>query len=76
MAILSMVNGMIGGLILILPVMALEGGWLLTLLVILMTGFINYYSCYLCLIHTGEEPDLDISIEKHFWGNKTIRHFY
>lgn len=76
MAILCIVNGMIGGLILILPVMALEGGWLMTLLVILMTGFISYYSCYLCLIHTGKEPDLDVSIEKHFWGSKKIRVFY
>jgi len=62
MAILCIVNGMIGGLILILPVMALEGGWLMTMLVILMTGFISYYSCHLCLIHTGTEPDLDVSI--------------
>lgn len=54
MAILCIVNGMIGGLILLLPVMALESGWLLTLIVVLITGFISYYSCHLCLMHTGQ----------------------
>ena len=76
MAILCIVNGMIGGLILILPVMALESGWLLTLIVVLITGFISYYSCYLCLMHTGNEPDLDIAIFKHFDGNKKLKIFY
>ena len=76
MAILCIVNGMIGGLILLLPVMALESGWLLTLIVILITGFISYYSCHLCLLHTGTEPDLDIAILKHFNGNKKLKIFY
>jgi hypothetical protein len=73
---LCLVNGMIGGLILILPVMSLESGWLLTLIVVLVTGFISYYSCNLCLIHTSNESDLDIAIYKHFGNNRAIRIFY
>ena len=76
MAVLCIVNGMIGGLILILPVMALEAGWLLTLLTLLITGFVSYYSSFLCVLHTGNEADLDIAIQKHFWGNKKIKTFY
>lgn len=76
MTIISIVNGMIGGFILILPVMSLDAGWLLTLIVLLITGFVSYYSCHLCLEHTGNEADLDISIQKHFWGSRRIRIFY
>ena len=76
MAILCIVNGMIGGLILILPVMALKAGWLLTLIVIVITGLISYYSCYLCIYHTGNQPDLDQAILNHFWGKKWIKVFY
>lgn len=53
MTVLSIVNGMIGGLILLLPVMALEAGWLLTLIALFSIGFISYYSCFLCVLHTG-----------------------
>lgn len=76
MVILCIVNGMIGGLILILPVMALESGWLLTLVVLLVTGFASYYSCYLCIVHTGKDPDLDVAILKVFNGNKIMKLLY
>ena len=76
MAVLCIVNGMIGGLILLLPVMALEAGWLLTLIVVLITGLMSYYSCYICLMHTGSEPDLDVAILGHFGGNRKLKVFY
>jgi amino acid permease len=76
MTVIAMVNGMIGGLILILPVMALESGWLLTLIVLLVTGFISYYSCYLCVLHTGDASDMDIAMEQHFWNSRKIKMFY
>ena len=59
MAVVSMVNGMIGGLILLLPVYSLEAGYIVTLIVIFVTCLFSYYSCYLCLIHMGKSPDLD-----------------
>lgn len=76
MVVIAMVNGMIGGLILLLPVMALESGWLLTLIVLMITGFISYYSCDICVLHTGEEPDMDVTMYKHFWNSKWIKMFY
>ena len=76
MSILGMVNGMIGGLILILPVSALEAGYLLTFLVIIFTGIFSYYSCYLCLQHLGDQPDLDLAVFRHFNGNKGVKVFY
>lgn len=76
MTVLSMVNGMIGGLILILPLLALEAGYILTLIILIVTGSFSYYSCYLCVIHMGDQPDLDFAILKHFNGNKYIKIFY
>ena len=76
MAIIGMVNGMIGGLILLLPVFALKAGWAICLIVIFVTGAFSYYSCYLCVIHLGNQPDLDYAIFRHFNGNKAIKIFY
>jgi hypothetical protein len=71
-----MVNGMIGGLILVLPLLALSAGWALTLIVIFVTGFFSLYSCYLCLLHMGDQPDLDYAILRHFNGDRGVKIFY
>lgn len=76
MTVVGMVNGMIGGLILILPLLALQAGYILTLIILIITGGFSYYSCYLCVIHMGDQPDLDYAILRHFNGNKYIKIFY
>lgn len=76
MTVIGMVNGMIGGLILILPVYALQAGYILTLIVIFATGIFSYYSCYLCIIHMGPEIDLDYAILRHFNGARWAKVFY
>lgn len=76
MTVVGMVNGMIGGLILILPVLALDAGYILTFIVIFLTGIFSLYSCYLCVIHMGDQPDLDYAILRHFNGRKGIKYFY
>jgi hypothetical protein len=53
MTVLSLVNGMIGGFILILPVFALQTGYMSTVIVIIVTGAFSYYSSHLCIIHIG-----------------------
>jgi amino acid permease len=74
--IVALVNGMIGGLILVLPILAMYGGTLLSLLVILITGFFSYYSCYLCIIHLGKHTDLDKAILYHFNQSRAMKIFY
>ncbi len=76
MTILGMVNGMIGGLILILPVYALHAGYILTMIIIFVTCVFSYYSCYLCIIHLGDQSDLDYAILRHFNGSKWAKIFY
>jgi hypothetical protein len=76
MTVIGMVNGMIGGLILILPVYALDAGYILTFIIMLTTGVFSFYSCYLCVMHMGDQPDLDYAILRHFNGNTFIKKFY
>ena len=47
-----------------------------TLIVILFTCLFSYYSCYLCLIHLGDQSDLDYAILRHFNGNECTKFFY
>lgn len=76
MTVVGMVNGMIGGLILILPVYALTSGYIDTLIVILVTGVFSFYSCYLCVLHMGDQTDLDYAVLRHFNGARWAKIFY
>lgn len=74
--VVALVNGMIGGSILVLPVVAKQAGWAETLIIILFTGVFSYYSCYLSLIHLGDQTDLDHTLLRHFNGSKFLKIFY
>jgi amino acid permease len=74
--VVALVNGMIGGSILVLPLVALQAGWLEAILVILITGIFSYYSCYLSILHLGDQKDLDCALLRHFNGSKIIKIFY
>lgn len=75
LTVLSLVNGMIGGLILILPVLTLSAGYLTALGVILVTGFFSYFSSKLCVLHVGGADDLDEALQQHF-GSLWLRRLY
>lgn len=64
--VIALINGMIGGLILVLPILTMYSGTILSLIVILVTGFFSYYSCFLCVKHLGGHADLDQAIYYHF----------
>ena len=74
--ITGMVNGMIGGGILVLPLLALEGGTIVTFVVILVSGIFSYYSCQLCVKHLGPYSDLDEAILNHFDHSTFMKVFY
>ena len=76
LTVIGMINGMIGGFILILPVNALNAGWVFSLLVILLIGAFSYYSCYLCVIHLGDQKDLDYAMYVHFNKNRLVKIVY
>ena len=74
--VISLVNGMIGGSILIIPKIALEGGWAMTLLIVVVTAFFSYFTCFVTMIHLGDQRDLDHTIQRHFNGNRPLKWLY
>jgi amino acid permease len=59
MTVVALVNGMIGGIILVMPILALKVGYLMIAPVVMASGFVSYYSCLLCIRHLRNYKDLD-----------------
>lgn len=71
-----MLNGMIGGVILVLPLLTLSAGSVETGIIILFSGLFSYYSCMLCVKHLGTYSDLDQAIMHHFNMSMKLKIFY
>jgi amino acid permease len=52
--VVGILNGMIGGTILILPLLCLGSGYLTSLTVCALAGFICYYTAHLIVTHIGK----------------------
>ena len=76
MTIVALVNGMIGGIILVMPILALKTGYLMISPVVLISGFFSYFSCLLCVRHLRNYKDLDEAVLKHFDNRKGYKIFY
>lgn len=76
MVIIGMINGMIGGVILVLPLLVLESGSAGSGIIITIAGIFSYYSCMLCVKHLGSYEDLDQAILHHFDKNPYVKVFY
>ena len=57
---------MIGGTILVLPLLGLAAGYLWIPILCIFYGFISYYSCQLILQHLGDCPNIRTAILEHF----------
>ena len=73
MTIVALVNGMIGGIILIMPLLSLKTGMALIAPTCLLMGFFSYFSCLLCLKHLRNYKDLDEAIYRHFGNRKVFK---
>ena len=58
MTILGLVNGMVGSSCLILHIISLTAGWLTTIWVCLLTGYVSYYTAYLIVVHLGKAKNI------------------
>ena len=76
MTIIALVNGMIGGIILIMPILALRTATALIGPITFATGFFSYYSCLLCLRHLRNYRDLDEAIYRHFGNRRLFKILY
>lgn len=76
LAYMGLLNGMVGGTILVLPLIGLQTGYILIPIVSLIFGSISFYTCYLILTHLGEAPTLKDSVKEHFNNRKGFLVFY
>ena len=67
---------MIGGTILIMPLLSLRTGYTLIGIISIVSCFFNYFSSLLCLRHLRDYDDLDLSILRHFGGRRAYKIFY
>lgn len=75
-AAIALINGMVGSTILVIPILTLTTGTFISFVVILLTGFLSFYSCYLYIQHLGNHSDLDKAMYYHFWNSKAVKVFY
>lgn len=66
MTTVALVNGMIGGIILVMPIMALQSGYIMIAPIVFISGFFSFYSSMLCVRHLRNYKDLDEAVLKHF----------
>ncbi len=66
MTVLGLVNGMLGGTCLVLPLAGLKTGYITTIIVCLCSGFICYYTAYLIVMHLGKGKNIRHCILAHF----------
>lgn len=76
MTVVGLVNGMIGGIILIMPILALRTGTLLIAPITIIFGFFSYFSCLLCLRHLRNYEDLDEAVLRHFENKRKYKIIY
>lgn len=58
MTVSGLLNGMIGGTILVLPIVGLSTGYASTLLVAIVIGFISYYTANIIVVHLGKAKNM------------------
>lgn len=63
--LVALMNAMIGGTILVLPLLFLSAGLIPAIIVTVLSGAINYWSCKLCYDHLRDDPDLPVSVLRH-----------
>jgi hypothetical protein len=67
---------MVGSTVLILPVLALQAGYISTIFSIIITGISCAFSSWIYIQHLGEEPDIGHAMKKHFKRSFLARMVY
>ena len=61
---------------LVLPLMGLNAGWITSIWVNLLIGFLSYYTASLIITHLGKAKRMKDSVLAHFNGNYTYMRAY
>lgn len=73
---LGVINGMVGSLVLLLPVLALQAGYITSLIGIIITGASCAFSSWIYFQHLGDEPDIGHALRQHFNYDPKAKVFY
>jgi sodium-coupled neutral amino acid transporter 9 len=63
--VVALMNAMIGGTVLVLPLLFLRAGLVPSVIATIITGLINYNACRICLKHLQNDKDLPDCIYRH-----------
>jgi hypothetical protein len=64
-----MINGMLGGSALVLPVAGLAAGWFTSLWTLVLVGSLLYYTAALIITHLGKATNIKYAVLAHFNNN-------
>ncbi len=70
MAALALVNGTTGGVVLVLPIIGLDAGWLMIPILIFVAAICCYYTATRMFVHLGNAETINKTINNHFSNNK------
>lgn len=73
---LGVINGMVGSLVLLLPVLALQAGYITSLIGIIISGASCAFSSWIYFQHLGDEPDIGHALRQHFNYDSKAKLFY
>jgi amino acid permease len=76
LTVVALMNGMIGGVILVLPVSSHQAGYIFTIIAIIVSGAFSFYSCYLSIKHLGDQKDMNFAMLVHFGNYKIAKIVY
>ena len=76
LAIIALLNGMLGGTILVLPLIAIKTGYLLIPIITILYGVLSGYSTYLIALHLGKAHSIRAAILEHFYGQRRYSNIY
>lgn len=76
MTIVALMNSMIGGTILILPLLVLSAGIIPTIISLFVMGLVNELSCRICIHHLRGDADLNTTLARHSNGRKSFGNVY
>ncbi len=76
LTVVAIMNGMIGGVILVLPVSSHQAGYVFTILAIIFSGGFSYYSCFLSIKHLGDQKDMNYAMQAHFGNHRIAKIIY
>ena len=65
MTIVAIMNGMIGGTILVLPLLFMSAGILPSIISLVLIGLVNYISSKICIDHLADDADLPDTLNRH-----------